>query len=325
MKYQTIAKNPVLFSRFTGLTIQEFSTLSRELKPLWDKAERERLSRNDRKRNIGGGRKYKLQQFNDKLLVILMFYKLYFTFEVLGFLFFDLDKSCISRLIYRLEPILSKRLKLPEIKRDRDKPVSSVEEMLTIYPEMREFIGDATEQEIPRPKDRRNRKKYYSGKKKRHTVKTELALEKKHGLLYEVSPPVPGSVHDYTLLKKTNLPYHLPDHSKLYLDKGYDGAKKDFSNYAVTIIIPKKANRWHKLSKRDRFENRKIGKNRIPIEHGILKCKRFNLLRQIYRHSLKNYGLRFKNIAGLVNFKVQNSIKQLEQRTQVGTLAAVTV
>lgn len=323
MKYKTLAKNPALFSRFTGLTIQEFNKLSQELKPLWNQSEKERLFRDNRKRDIGGGRKYKLEQFNDKLLLILMFYKLYFTFEVLGFLFFDLDKSCISRLISRLEPVLSKRLKLPAIKRDRDKPISSVEEMLKIYPEIREFIGDATEQEVPRPKDKRNRRKYYSGKKKRHTVKVEIAIEKNEGLICELSPPIPGSVHDYTIFKETKLPKKLPDGSRLYLDKGYDGAKKDFSECNIEIIIPKKANRWHKLSKKDILENREIGRNRIPVEHSILKCKRFKLLHQIYRHSLRDYGLRFKNIAGLVNFKIQNSIKQLEQTAITRQLAVV--
>lgn len=48
MKYQTLVKNPVLFGRFTGLTIQEFSTLSAELQPLWNQSEKERLSRDNR-------------------------------------------------------------------------------------------------------------------------------------------------------------------------------------------------------------------------------------------------------------------------------------
>lgn len=41
------------------------------------------------------------------------------------------------------------------------------------FPELKAII-DATEQEIPRPKDRKKRKTHYSGKKKRHTVKKQL-------------------------------------------------------------------------------------------------------------------------------------------------------
>jgi len=39
---------------------------------------------------------------------------------------------------------------------------------------------DATEQEVPRPKNKRKRKTHYSGKKKKHTVKTQLTVNK-HG------------------------------------------------------------------------------------------------------------------------------------------------
>jgi len=49
------------------------------------------------------------------------------------------------------------------------------------------FLGfiafiDCTEQEIPRPKDRMRRKIYYSGKKKKHTVKN-LYTGKELGLI----------------------------------------------------------------------------------------------------------------------------------------------
>jgi hypothetical protein len=41
---------------------------------------------------------------------------------------------------------------------------------------------DVTEQEIPRPKDRMRRKLYYSGKKKKHTVKN-LYTANQNGLI----------------------------------------------------------------------------------------------------------------------------------------------
>jgi hypothetical protein len=216
-------------------------------------------------------------------------------------------------------------LKLPkiEIKRDRSKPISSVEELIFLYPEIAEFIGDATEQQIPRPKDKRNKKKYYSGKKKRHTIKTQIAIERNSEQIIEINSSFPGRVHDYTIFKKTRLPDKIPDGAPLYLDKGYDGAKKEFP--ACKIIIPKKANRWHKLSKKDRFENRKIGRKRIKVEHAILKCKRFKVLAHIYRHSLKTYSQKFKIIAGLVNLKGQKTITQFRQSLLLKRVGQLTV
>ncbi len=35
---------------------------------------------------------------------------------------------------------------------------------------------DCTEQQIPRPVDKNKRKMYYSGKKKKHTVKTQIMV-----------------------------------------------------------------------------------------------------------------------------------------------------
>ena len=37
-------------------------------------------------------------------------------------------------------------------------------------------IIDSSEQEIPRPKNKRRRKSYYSGKKKKHTIKTQYMV-----------------------------------------------------------------------------------------------------------------------------------------------------
>jgi hypothetical protein len=53
------------------------------------------------------------------------------------------------------------------------------------------FLGfkpflDSTEQEIPRPKNRRRRKTHYNGNKKRHTVKSQLTVNSK-GLIFNKS------------------------------------------------------------------------------------------------------------------------------------------
>jgi len=51
----------------------------------------------------------------------------------------------------------------------RDRTIDEVEE--EYFPGFKAFI-DSSGQEIPRPKNGRKRKSYYSGKKKKHTVKT---------------------------------------------------------------------------------------------------------------------------------------------------------
>ena len=80
------------------MTVIQFKILAQRLKPLWDEAERKRLTREGRIRDIGAGRKYHLQSLEDKLLLILVFYRTYAVYELLGWVF-NLDASNICRLI----------------------------------------------------------------------------------------------------------------------------------------------------------------------------------------------------------------------------------
>ena len=68
---------------------------------------------------------------------------------------------------------MTKRLKTPQ-------------EVEQYFPGFLSFI-DSTEQQIPRPVDKRKKKAYYSGKKKRHTaVKTQLMVNN-HGIIIHKS------------------------------------------------------------------------------------------------------------------------------------------
>jgi hypothetical protein len=53
----------------------------------------------------------------------------------------------------------------------------TVEEVEKYFPEFKAII-DITEQEIQRPKDKKRKKDYYSGKKKKHTIKMQYMINK---------------------------------------------------------------------------------------------------------------------------------------------------
>ncbi len=62
-----------------------------------------RLSkRKDREREIGAGRHFKLDVKN-RFLMLLVYYRLYITYTLAGFLF-DLDQSSVCRDIQKIEP-----------------------------------------------------------------------------------------------------------------------------------------------------------------------------------------------------------------------------
>ena len=76
--YQKLFNNPAKLLRFTGFDIFQFKVLSSQPKPLWEEEEElKRLSRKNRIRAIGSGRKYRLSSIEDKLLLILIFYRTY--------------------------------------------------------------------------------------------------------------------------------------------------------------------------------------------------------------------------------------------------------
>ena len=47
-----------------------------------------------------------------------------------------------------------------------------------------------------------------------------------NGSFQSVSKSVPGSVHDLTLLRQSDLPHRLPRAEGVMLDKGYDGLQR---------------------------------------------------------------------------------------------------
>ena len=55
------------------------------------------------------------------------------------------------------------------------KRLQTPEEVEQYFPGLLAFI-DSTEQQIPRPVDKNKRKIFYSGKKKRHTVKNQIMV-----------------------------------------------------------------------------------------------------------------------------------------------------
>ena len=59
------------------------------------------------------------------------------------------------------------------------------EEVEQYFPGFLAFI-DSTEQQIPRPTDKGRRKTYYSGKKKRHTVKNQFMVNNHGYILHKV-------------------------------------------------------------------------------------------------------------------------------------------
>lgn len=198
-------------------------------------------------------------------------------------------------------------LPLPKKEHNKVRRLQTVDEIETMFPGFKAFL-DSTEQVIPRPKNKRKRKTHYSGKRKKHTVKTQLTVNKQ-GLIIHKTSHVKGSMHDYALYKRCHP--RLPEGVCLGLDLGYLGIKDDFPN--LNCMLPfKKRNpgrgkigvKAEELSGEQRAFNRALGAERVVVEHANSKVKKYRVFGDEFRNRLKHYDVMTDIVCGLVNFRV---------------------
>lgn len=197
--YSKLITRPKIFQKVTGLTPLQFQELLHKITPNW----RRKLAKKKK-----SGRPCKVKNLSNQLLCLLFYYRTYTTQYFLGF-WFRVNETTICRTIKRLEPILKQIMTL--------KKKQEISEL-----ELETILVDCTEQPIQRPS--RNQKKYFSGKKKNHTIKTEIQMNKK-GRIIKVSTSEPGSKHDYAIFKE-NTP--TSSSRTILADSGYQGIQKQF-------------------------------------------------------------------------------------------------
>lgn len=301
LNYSRLSRKPLLFRSFTGLELSEFDSIYKEIESKYPEYEIKRLSKRKRKRNIGAGNHFKLQ-IRDRFLMLLVYYKLYITHTLAGFLF-DLDQSNVHRDIQYMEPIVKSCIPLPQKLYNITRRLRTVEEVELYFPGFKAFI-DSTEQEIQRPKNKKKQKEYYSGKKKKHTVKTQLMVNKEGKILYKSNQHKKGRQHDYSVYKDEH-PI-TPPQVENYYDLGYVGVETDFPDLKAVLPIKKKHN--IKLTKKEKRYNKKHSRQRVIVEHTICRVKKFGIMGNKYRNRLKRYDVMSDIVSGLVNYRIMNSV-----------------
>ncbi len=118
------------------------------------------------------------------------------------------------------------------------KRLQTPEEVEQYFPGFLSFI-DCTEQQIPRPVDNRRREAYYSGKKKRHTVKNQFMVNNRGYILHKTDHKK-GRRHNYDIYKKDH-PV-TPKQVVNVLDLGYVGVEKDFPEQLSASPYKRKRN-----------------------------------------------------------------------------------
>ncbi len=220
--------------------MQEFDDIyEKNVTKRYDKYEIQRLSKrkDNRERRIGAGRHFKLN-LEDRFFILLVYYRLYITYTLAGFLF-DLDQSNICRDIQKIEGLIRQCVSIPQKTYNKTKRLKTPEEVEKYFPGFMAFT-DCTEQQIPKPVDKRRRKAYYLGKKKRHTiVKNQITVNNRGYILHKAAHQK-GRKHDYDVYKE-NHPV-TPKEVVNVVDLGYLGVETDFPEQLSALPCKKKIN-----------------------------------------------------------------------------------
>ena len=131
------------------------------------------------------------------------------------------------------------------------------------------------------PLSPRQQRDWYSGKKKRHTLKLQLLI---HPVTRQVLCIATGrgAIH--------------PD-DELPTDVGHQGIQHQHASTRT----PKEVGKHHPLTDTRRTANRRLAQVRFPVEHVIRRLEIFRILKVTYRHRGRRFHLRVNLIAALCN------------------------
>lgn len=303
-RFDYLRRYPTVFLKMTGLRLNEFADLLDDMLPRFAQAEQARLERPSRHRAKGGGRHADLSP-RDQILLAVIWLRQYPTNEVLGFLF-GVSDSTVSRLVNRIVPLLEASgkdtMRLPDPGRKHRKELAA---LLKETPELA-IIIDTFEQRVQRCKDRLQADAHYSGKKKQHTLKPQVAVDENDGTVCDVGESVVGPTADLTLLKQSGLLNRLPEGVGAIGDLAYIGiAEAHPQGLGAT---PRRKPRGKARPPEDVCFNRAFAKRRIKVEHTIGRMRRYQSLSQMDRHHRRNHTARTRAVAGLVNRQIRSRL-----------------
>jgi hypothetical protein len=297
LRYANLVKYPRVFRALTGLTPPEFDELVSDLEPRWAEAEVARLSRPNRQRDIGAGHPFELEA-REQMLLTVVWLRQYPTHVVLGFLF-GVSEPTVSRAIQRVLPLLAASgrdtMQMPDPGKKRRR---TLDQLLEDTPELTVVI-DTFEQRVQRPAECSAADTFYSGKKKQHTLKSQVAVDEETGHIVDIADSVEGPTADIKLLEKSALLERLPEGVGAIGDLAYVGIDK--LHPTGLAAAPRRKPRGQPRPSEDSVYNRAFARRRIVVEHSIGRLRRYQSLSQTDRNHRQDHAARVRAVAGLVN------------------------
>jgi len=308
--------NPTLIKALTGLPADVFWQLIADLEAKWPEYEYQRHDQPDRQRAVGAGRPYD-QPLVIRAMLVLTYMRLHMAQEIVALLF-GATQPDVSRELRRLLPLMAQIIPVPEAWQVMDEEETPSEEEGLGLAQLADgrVLVDATEQAVYRSQDNEERKKYYSGKKKAFTLKTEFVTDGEHHIL-AISEAMPGATHDKKLSDGVKTVERLPDGCEVDADKGYQGLDKQVTLVTVRnaetgeeqqvprlqVKTPFKKPKGKALTDEQEAFNRQLSAIRIRVEHCIGWVKNWDIIATRFRCAHSIYTLIMQVVCGFVNLQ----------------------
>ena len=247
--------------------------------------QQEQADKPKRRRKVGGGRKRLLKPYQDVLLT-LVYLRHNVAFCVVGQMFgvsADVAENTFHEIVAVLKDVCPANRYEAEKRWTKKEPSWKPDEIDRV-------IVDSFETPVPRPSIEPKQRHLYSGKKKEHTLKTQVVTDAQ-GEILDIDPGHPGPMSDKRLYEQSNVSTQFPNAQK-GADKAYVGISG--------MQTPQKKPRGGELTDEQKEANREFSSGRVHVEHGIRRIKAFRIVRDEYRLGTGLFGRVASSVVGLV-------------------------
>ncbi|MBA3440173.1 MAG: transposase, partial [Pyrinomonadaceae bacterium] len=226
----------------------------------------------------------------EKVLMTLLYLRHNVRHEVVGAMFgysADTSENAFHEVVPLLRELFPSTTWEAEKKWQRSAPEWTPDDVDLV-------IVDSFETPTRRPSINERQKRIYSGKKKRHTIKTQVITDQ-DGELLTIAPGHRGPKADLKLYEETGLPAPLAG-KPCVGDKAYQ------SSAHPEMTTPHKKPKGGTLTDEQRDENKQLAAKRVHVEHGIRRLKAFRILRDEYRLATGLFPMVASAVVGLIQF-----------------------
>ena len=245
----------------------------------------EQSNKPTRRRKVGGGRKRLLKPYQEVLLT-LVYLRHNVAFCVVGLLFgvsADVAENTFHEIVGVLKEVCPANRWEAEKRWTKKEPSWKPDEVDQV-------IVDSFETPVPRPSIEPKQRAFYSGKKKDHTLKTEV-ITNLDGDILDIDAGYRGPKSDKKLHEQSTVAKQFPN-ATVKGDLAYKGLPQS--------EVPHKKPRGGALTEEQKQANRVFSSGRVRVEHSIRRVKGFRIVRDEYRLATGLFGRTCRCVVGLV-------------------------